>query len=551
MPLILAIEADRRQTSKIAALAKGQLHAELVTGDTTEHAIAALDGRVPDLILTSLLLSPKDETKLTEWLRELDSEGRHVQTLVIPVLGVPAGSQEDGWLSKRRRRNKDATPEGCDPAVFAAQVSEYLERVSEDRRAAAAQRSRNPKRQVRSAPAAPARVEEFAYSKGAIRAWEDEPQPVEPVQADPDFDKPDFDASPQREYEPEPQPAYEPEAEPTYEREPQQVHETAPPVYEPEPDPEPSPETPPGDILGLRSWDPVPVDPEPDGNDSFESPEPVAAGDFTMDREEVDLRANFDEPWKEIAVVRDEQDEEEEEEQQDEEVELKAESIDLDTFVSELRALGGQGQNRPRTQAPPPRPAAAAQTRPAPPPPVAPVNRSHPPAAAVAPPRQPAPVAPARPANASRLSPPTRPTPPPLSRPAVPADVDSSVEEFMAALDAMHRIERVKPTSDDPENEPVFSSPPLRSRPKRRKHMKAPVNVVAPVAAVKAANHNVPVPKPQAETPPAQTRPAHKRPAQDEFGMFDPQQCGFAALMAKLDELSEEERKEERKKNKK
>jgi len=37
--------------------------------------------------------------------------------------------------------------------------------------------------------------------------------------------------------------------------------------------------------------------------------------------------------------------------------------------------------------------------------------------------------------------------------------------------------------------------------------------------------------------------PARRRrpaaPVQDEWGLFDPEQCGFAALLAKLDEFSD------------
>ena len=87
MALILAIEPDRRQASRVAAVVKNRLHAEIVQADTTEHAIDALGGRVPDLILTSLLLSRKDDAALADWLRESDEAGKHVQTLVIPVLG--------------------------------------------------------------------------------------------------------------------------------------------------------------------------------------------------------------------------------------------------------------------------------------------------------------------------------------------------------------------------------------------------------------------------------------------------------------------------------
>ena len=39
------------------------------------------------------------------------------------------------------------------------------------------------------------------------------------------------------------------------------------------------------------------------------------------------------------------------------------------------------------------------------------------------------------------------------------------------------------------------------------------------------------------ETTPKKRANAAK-PAQDEWGFFDPEQCGFAALLAKLDEIT-------------
>ncbi len=139
MPLILAIEPDRRQASKIAAIAKNRLHAEIVSGDTTEHAVEALGGRLPDLILTSLLLSRKDEAALADWLRESDAAGAHVQSLVIPVLGGGYGDYREegsGLLSRLRGRSSDAV-DGCDPEIFAEQIREYLEHAAEQRRHAA------------------------------------------------------------------------------------------------------------------------------------------------------------------------------------------------------------------------------------------------------------------------------------------------------------------------------------------------------------------------------------------------------------------------------
>jgi hypothetical protein len=144
MPLILAIEPDRRQASQLTAMVRGRLHAELVLGESAERALAALGQRVPDLILTSALLSPKDENALGERLRALDGAAAHVQTLTIPVLASAAGrgaSRAGGVLSALRRDKGKATAahEGCDPAVFAEQCKEYLERAETERAALAEQ----------------------------------------------------------------------------------------------------------------------------------------------------------------------------------------------------------------------------------------------------------------------------------------------------------------------------------------------------------------------------------------------------------------------------
>ena len=38
-------------------------------------------------------------------------------------------------------------------------------------------------------------------------------------------------------------------------------------------------------------------------------------------------------------------------------------------------------------------------------------------------------------------------------------------------------------------------------------------------------------------------REKESAPVQDEWGFFDPQQCGFSALLTKLDEISEDEKR--------
>jgi hypothetical protein len=138
MPLILAIESDRRQASQLSAMVRQRLRAELVIADAAEPALAALGDRVPDLILTSALLSTKDEAVLAERLRLLDAAAAHVQTLTIPMLDTPQprpAAQGRGVLSALLgdRSSSAAAPDGCDPAVFAEQCREYLERAAVER----------------------------------------------------------------------------------------------------------------------------------------------------------------------------------------------------------------------------------------------------------------------------------------------------------------------------------------------------------------------------------------------------------------------------------
>src|SRR5215472_2977731 len=90
MALILAIESDRRQVNHLTAMVRGRLRAELVLADTAEAALERLGDRVPDLVLTSALLSPKDEQALTDRLRRLNGVAAHVQMLTLPVLAAPS-----------------------------------------------------------------------------------------------------------------------------------------------------------------------------------------------------------------------------------------------------------------------------------------------------------------------------------------------------------------------------------------------------------------------------------------------------------------------------
>jgi CheY-like chemotaxis protein len=139
MPLILAIEPDTRQASLVSDLARELADdTELILTASASEAIQAIEAKVPDLILTSTLLSPSDESILTERLRKLDSAGAHVQTLVIPLLAERQAEPEPqaGLLSRLGwKKRRSSTPDGCDPAVFGGQIEEYLNRSHVLRRA--------------------------------------------------------------------------------------------------------------------------------------------------------------------------------------------------------------------------------------------------------------------------------------------------------------------------------------------------------------------------------------------------------------------------------
>lgn len=373
MPLILAIEPDRRQASKIATLARGPLKADLLVAESTERAIEALAERVPDLILTSALLSPKDEAALADRLRELDASGQHVQTLVIPVFASATGrSRRPGGLLKRLRgkRAADAAPAGCDPAVFAAQIAEYLEKAAADRLAAAAALEETmedavpvpwpepllqpepvpePEPFFRAVPVPEAepilQPEPVQAAEPIVRAepvpW---PEPIlqpEPVrEAEPFFrgepipePEPIFQAEPVPEPEPILQPDPVPEAEPFFRAEP--VMEPRP-IFRAEP------------VLQLNPilW-PVPVmPPEPRFYPEFAStykasPAAPDPQEEPNQDEDLDVLKRPEEPWQEIVLeeqsatsfgVRASEDFDTDTPS----LELTAESIDLAAFVQQL-----------------------------------------------------------------------------------------------------------------------------------------------------------------------------------------------------------------------
>jgi CheY-like chemotaxis protein len=139
LPLIIAVEADSRQAAELSLLFQNEFKAELVLAGSAQQALAAIGDRVPDLVLTSALIPPKDEAELTAWLRNLGDAAAYVQTVTIPAL-VTSKAPPPSLGARARalvgQQPAVSAPDRCDRAAFADYVALYLDLASGERRAA-------------------------------------------------------------------------------------------------------------------------------------------------------------------------------------------------------------------------------------------------------------------------------------------------------------------------------------------------------------------------------------------------------------------------------
>ena len=141
LPLVLAIEPDLRQAAIVKRIVRERVQADVTVVDSRDAAIEAIRATMPDVLLLSALLSPRDEDDLIAHLRTLDGAS-HLQTHTIPQLASALGPDESGsrggLLSAFRRKKSSASaPAGCDPELFADEIRMYLKRAADKKREAA------------------------------------------------------------------------------------------------------------------------------------------------------------------------------------------------------------------------------------------------------------------------------------------------------------------------------------------------------------------------------------------------------------------------------
>jgi hypothetical protein len=122
---ILAIEPDFERGRRLTQLVREHVDAEVVLVASTDAAIAAMSDAAPDLILTSALLAPHDDSVLTAYLKERDG-ARDLSVLTVPpVVDMERPPQRTRRPSIFRRRGTQPWP-AYDPAAVGGRIGEAL-----------------------------------------------------------------------------------------------------------------------------------------------------------------------------------------------------------------------------------------------------------------------------------------------------------------------------------------------------------------------------------------------------------------------------------------
>lgn len=132
MALILAVDAGRQQDDALDRLRCELGDHEFVSAASIADALAAMDRRMPDLVLLSPFLPEAEEEELLSRFR-MGSGAGDVRALTIPLLkdtmSAPASPGIVRRFLCRRASPSSGSGEGCEPRAFADRIREYLASV--------------------------------------------------------------------------------------------------------------------------------------------------------------------------------------------------------------------------------------------------------------------------------------------------------------------------------------------------------------------------------------------------------------------------------------
>jgi hypothetical protein len=136
---VLAIEPDIRQAAIVKRIVREKVLADVTVVDSRDAALDVINAGVPDVLLLSALLSPRDEDELIAHLRTLGG-AQHVQTHTIPQLASTLDADEKKGVARgilsafRRKKGSPSAPTGCDPDLFAEEIRTYLQSAEDKKR---------------------------------------------------------------------------------------------------------------------------------------------------------------------------------------------------------------------------------------------------------------------------------------------------------------------------------------------------------------------------------------------------------------------------------
>jgi len=129
MAYVLAIEPNEEQATLLRDAFCSRAKTKLKTVDSISAATAAIAEQIPQLVLITSLLPPRQESMLLARLRGLPQNAAP-QVLIIPKLAKPEVDPPGrGLLGRFKKRANPAT--GCDPFVYADQLLLYLCRTGQ------------------------------------------------------------------------------------------------------------------------------------------------------------------------------------------------------------------------------------------------------------------------------------------------------------------------------------------------------------------------------------------------------------------------------------
>jgi hypothetical protein len=129
MSVILVVEPDAAQAALLSETLPDRVGAELAVASSCEEATAALNGRVPDLLLFGRDVSPEEQARVLGALSPV-ADPATILTHQIPELRTAdVRPRQSGLFGFRKSAAAVAESPGWDPTLFAEQIAAHLERA--------------------------------------------------------------------------------------------------------------------------------------------------------------------------------------------------------------------------------------------------------------------------------------------------------------------------------------------------------------------------------------------------------------------------------------